>query len=34
MKLAPAIGSFDVMQKKAILCGTGNEKVSFTTMGE
>lgn len=34
MKLAPEIGSFDVMQKKAILCGTGNEKVSFTTMGE
>jgi nucleoside-diphosphate-sugar epimerase len=33
-KLAPYIGTFDVVEKKAVLCGTGNEKVSFTSMAD
>jgi nucleoside-diphosphate-sugar epimerase len=28
----PNLGSFNVVEKKAVLCGTGNEKVSFTSM--
>ena len=34
MKQNPQIGSFDVVQKKAVLCGTGNDRVSFTSMEE
>jgi hypothetical protein len=33
-KRDPRAGSFDVSEKKAVLLGTGDEKISLTTMKE
>ncbi|KAF2105966.1 hypothetical protein BDV96DRAFT_607755 [Lophiotrema nucula] len=34
LAIAPQAGTFDVKEKNAVLCGTGDDPVSFTTMGD